>query len=286
VNATHSDTLSDHLNRLGRVPRLADSEVIDMARIVQQWLADPEPSRALARSGARARDRMVSANLRLVVNIARRYRDLRGAELDDLIQAGSMGLIRAVEKFDPERGYKFSTYAYWWIRQRITRHLHKAGHTVAMPGTDADRLARLSPVTSKLREALGREPTLEEIAGELGIEPGHMAELLMVNKRPVSLEVPMPGCTDVTLGECLRDPTPDDQHLERAAMAATLEPMLNGLDPLDRRLVSGFYGLTGSPCSNPQLARAEGISTDAVRVRIRAAVEGMRARSQLSLPAL
>lgn len=286
MNTTHSDTLSDHLNRLGRVPRLADSEVIDLARIVQSWLADPEPSRALARSGARARERMVTANLRMVVSIARRYRDLRGAEMDDLIQAGSMGLIRAVEKFDPERGYKFSTYAYWWIRQRITRHLHRAGHTVAMPGTDADRLSRLSPITGKLRQALGREPTLHEIATELDIDVDHMAELLLVNNRCISLDSPMPGCFDVTIGECLQDPAPADKPLECAAMSAALEPMLQTLEPIDRRLVSGFYGLTGPPRSNPEMARAEGISTDAVRLRIRAAVEGLRSRSQLSLPVL
>ena len=281
---THSDTFGDHLNRLGRVPLLTASEEVALGRVIQKWLSSPTPSRALARSGARARDRMVSANLRLVVSIARRYRDLRGAELDDLIQAGSMGLIRAAEKFDPERGYKFSTYAYWWIRQRITRHLHRVGHTVTMAGTDADRLARLSPVTSKLRQALGREPSIEEVAAELGIEASHMAELLLANNRCVSIDAPLPGCPDVTLGDCLQDPTPVDQHLERAAMAAILEPMLKGLDPLDRRLVSGFYGLDGPPRSNPQLARAEGISADAVRCRIRTAVEGLRTRIQLSLP--
>lgn len=275
-----SDTLGQHLNRIGRIPLLRPDEELALGAAVQRWLSHPDPCPpGIERRGRRARDRMVTGNLRLVVHAARRYHSMRGLDLDELIQAGSLGLIRAVEKFDPTRGYKLSTYAYWWIRQKITRYLQSAGHTVSMPGTDADRLARLSPVTSRLRVQLGREPIMQEIAEELRMKPEHLTDLLVVNRRCLSLDAHVPGHEATNLSDLIPALSGNIDAIEQAAAEALLAPLLAALAPDSRRVVEALYGLRSAPMTPSEIARAEGITINAARSKIRDAVERLRAES-------
>ena len=131
-----SDILGDYLKAIGRIPLLTDEEELYHGRIIRAWLDQPDPDRLVIRKGRRALERMVNANLRLVVSVVSKYRRrIRGNCIDmmDLIQAGNLGLIRAVEKFDPARGYRFSTYGYWWIRQSVTRFIHEYNYSIRVP---------------------------------------------------------------------------------------------------------------------------------------------------------
>ena len=172
-----SDALGDYLAALGRVPLLTAAEELHLSSIVQEWLQHPAPAAALERRGRRAKNRMVQANLRLVVAITRRYGHLANDALD-LIQSGNLGLVRAVEKFDPTRGYKFSTYAFWWIKQGVTKYLNESNRMIRLPGTDIDRLLKLSSISAKIQRETGRAASRAEIAAALGISPYELGQLM------------------------------------------------------------------------------------------------------------
>ena len=166
-----SDGTGHFLDQIGRIPLLTAAEEIHLGQTVRTWLDDPEPSRALIRRGRRAKDRMVSANLRLVVMVAKKYTSRAaelGLSLDDLIQSGTLGLVRGAEKFDPEKGYKFSTYSYWWIRQAIVRDISQMGGPIRIPVHIGDALNKVRHATARLvREGIAH-PSKEQLVEATG----------------------------------------------------------------------------------------------------------------------
>ena len=257
------DGFTEYLNQIGRVPLLTPVEEITLGNIVRRWLDHPQPAPPrIARAGRRAHERITQANLRLSVRFAARFKHLRNVEFEDLVQAGNLGLIRAAEKFDPALGYRFSTYAYWWIWKAVTRYIERQGVAVSMPGTDAERLARLAPVRAKLRAGLGREPTLAEVGEVLGISADRVRTLAVCNSRCLSLDAPPPGC-DATCGD-LGDllVSPPQEHL--GPPPEVLEA-LGDLPPLHRRLMAAAVGAGGPPMAAAAIAKGEGMTTAQVR---------------------
>ena len=183
------DALSDYMQAISRIPLLTAAEEVHLATIIQQWQCHPDPGPVLQRRGRRALDRMVQGNLRLVVSICKRYQSMAAQaqiEMLDLIQAGSLGLIRAVQGFDPSRGYKFSTYGYWWIRQSVSRQIKERGQAMRVP-PEIQNLARLA----QAQRALDGQPrSLERAAARLGLTAQRLEEVLRIQhcSRMVSLD--------------------------------------------------------------------------------------------------
>lgn len=174
------DALSDYMHAISRIPLLTASEEVHLATIIQQWQGHPDPDPVLQRRGRRALDRMVEGNLRLVVSICKRHQSMAAQariEMLDLIQAGSLGLIRAVQGFDPSRGYKFSTYGYWWIRQAVSRYIKERGQAIRVP-PEINNLARRAMQQSALDS---RPRSLEHTAARLGLTLQRLEEVLRIH---------------------------------------------------------------------------------------------------------
>lgn len=186
-----SDPVRMYLKEIGRVPLLSADEEVELSKRIEQGDED-------------AKRRLAEANLRLVVSIARRYAG-RGMQFLDLIQEGNMGLIKAVEKFDYSKGFKFSTYATWWIRQAITRSIADQARTIRIPVHMVETINKLVRVSRQLLQELGREPTPEEIAKEMDISPEKVREIQKVSQEPVSLETPVGEESDSNLGDFIED---------------------------------------------------------------------------------
>ncbi len=192
------------------------------------------------------RGRFARHNLRLVVRIAHRYRGL-GLSIDDLVQEGNLGLLRAVEKFDPERGFRFSTYGAWWIHQACVRGIQNRSRTVRLPAHLYDRIRRIARAEAALQQALGHEADEAEVAARCGLDTGEVARLRMADRQPVSLETPVPSCDDLRLGETLADPEmtdPVDGLLVEEARA-TVGALLPRLSGRKRTVLSLRFGLGG-----------------------------------------
>jgi RNA polymerase primary sigma factor len=214
-----TDPVRMYLQEIGRVPLLDAQQEVELAMQREAGLRDAEKVAELpegtpladrvvlersVRIGSRAEQRLVEANLRLVVSIAKKYVG-RGMPLLDLIQEGNLGLIRAVEKFDYRKGFKFSTYASWWIRQSVTRALADQGRTIRVPVHMVETINKLAAVQRALSQELGREPTIEEIAVDLELEPAKVFELRRIAQDPLSLESPLGEEDDSTLGDFVED---------------------------------------------------------------------------------
>nr|WP_027091902.1 RNA polymerase sigma factor RpoD [Cohnella thermotolerans] len=214
------DPVRMYLKEIGRVPLLSADEEIELAKRIEEgdeW----------------AKRRLAEANLRLVVSIARRYVG-RGMLFLDLIQEGNMGLIKAVEKFDYRKGFKFSTYATWWIRQAITRSIADQSRTIRIPVHMVETINKLVRVSRQLLQELGREPTPEEIGQAMELEPDKVREILKISQEPVSLEMPIGDENDSKLGEFIEDqdaPAPS----EAAAFELLKEQLAEVLDTLTER---------------------------------------------------
>ncbi|WKZ83196.1 MAG: RNA polymerase sigma factor RpoD [Acidimicrobiia bacterium] len=215
-----TDPVRMYLQEIGRVPLLDTQQEVELAMQREAGERAAEKLRHLSpdapatdrvfleravRSGERAEQRLVEANLRLVVSIAKKYVG-RGMPLLDLVQEGNLGLMRAVEKFDYRRGFKFSTYASWWIRQSVTRALADQGRTIRVPVHMVETINKLAAVQRALNQDLGREPTIEEIAADLHMEPSKVTELRRIAQDPLSLESPLGEEDDSTLGDFVQDP--------------------------------------------------------------------------------
>lgn len=241
------------LEQVGRHPLLTPAEEIHLATLVQAWQCHKQPvPNAVERRGLRARDRMINANLRLVVNIAKRYAgNGRRVELLDLIQAGNSGLCRGVVKFDPSRGYKFSTYAYWWIRQGITRFLEENSRTIRHPSSFSQRLSSIDRATRELICGLQRAPSVEELADALGMKPVDLTLVLGRSTTCVSLDAQMRGDNDNDeLSAVIRDPQSQtaDEALDTIAHQDRLDTMaqaLAGLPGRQQRILKSRWGLDG-----------------------------------------
>ena len=248
------DSLRLYLREIGKVPLLTADQEVTLAKRIERGDLD-------------AKQHMIEANLRLVVSIAKG--DLgRGLSFLDLIQEGSLGLIRAVEKFDYRKGYKFSTYATWWIRQAVTRAIADKARTIRIPVHMVEKLNKVVHIERQLVQRLGREPDPEEIAEELDLAPDEVREILRMSQLPVSLEKPIGEEEDSSLGDLV----PDDRAespFDTASLSLRREDVelaLSALPDRERRVIELRYGLDGSePCTLEEVGRAFGVTRERIR---------------------
>jgi len=263
------DPLGSYLKEISRERLLTKEEEVVLAK-------------QIAKGSREARRRMTEANLRLVVSIAKKYQN-RGMPLLDLIQEGNLGLMRAVEKFDYRRGYKFSTYATWWIRQAVLRSIGDQARTIRLPLHMGDRLNKLMRVTQRLTEGLGRVPTDEELGEELASTKLEVEELRKLARDAVSLETPISDESDTELGHLLEDETAESpvEAATAADMRRQLDEVLRTLDPRERRVMQLRFGLLdGHQRSLDEIARRLGVNREQVRKMERMALDKLRRAGQ------
>ncbi|WP_230883999.1 sigma-70 family RNA polymerase sigma factor [Planomonospora sp. ID82291] len=280
--AVDVDPIKDYLRQIGRTPLLtAEQEVelgerIEAGTLAREHLAaagdalSPAGRRELERrvaDGRRARDHMVEANLRLVVSIARRYAAAGGMPLLDLVQEGTIGMMRAVEKFDHRRGLKFSTYATWWIKQAVGRALADQSRTVRLPAHVVEVLNRVTRLRREMSQTLGREATPEELAAGLGLTSEKVEELLRHAREPVSLHLRLGDDGDAELGDLIEDDAPDPADTVAAAsLRGRLAAVLATLTEREADVIALRYGLAdGETRTLEQIGRRFGVTRERVR---------------------
>ena len=252
--AAVGDPVRRYLNEIGRIPLLSAQDEVRLAK-------------AIERGDERSRQQMISANLRLVVSVAKKYTG-HGVPLLDLIQEGNSGLMRAVEKFDWRRGFKFSTYATWWIRQSITRAIAEQCRTIRLPVHTHDRLAKAARVRRDLQLSLGREPTDREIADELGFSEEQMAALNRIARSPVSLDTPVGEDGSTAVGDLIADEDADEPLEEIADKLLTehLAAAMDQLDPREQEVLRLRYGLgIESPLTLEEIGQRFGRTRERIR---------------------
>ncbi|HKF38254.1 MAG TPA: RNA polymerase sigma factor RpoD [Ktedonobacteraceae bacterium] len=249
LESSLDDPVRMYLREIGRVPLLTAEEEVKLARRMERG-KDEQQKSAISRDyriiedGEEAQRRLTEANLRLVVSVAKKYIG-RGMSLLDLIQEGNIGLIRAVEKFDYTKGYKFSTYATWWIRQAITRAIADQARTIRIPVHMVETINRLIRISRRLLQDLGREPTSEEIAEQMEISPEKVREIIKVSQEPVSLETPIGEEDDSHLGDFIEDHTalaPADAASHQL-LKEQVEDVLDSLTERERKVLQLRFGL-------------------------------------------
>jgi RNA polymerase primary sigma factor len=248
------DSLRLYLREIGKVPLLTADQEVSLAKRIE-------------RGDMGAKQHMIEANLRLVVSIAKAYLG-RGLSFLDLIQEGSLGLIRAVEKFDYRKGYKFSTYATWWIRQAVTRAIADKARTIRIPVHMVEKLNKVVHIERQLVQRLGREPFPEEIAEELELETDEVREILRMSQLPISLEKPIGEDEDSSLGDFV----PDEQAespFDTASLSLRREDVelaLSTLPERERKVIELRFGLDGSqPCTLEEVGREFGVTRERIR---------------------
>ena len=303
-----ADMVRTYLREIGRVPLLTREQEIVYGKQVQQMMSLLEAKEVLAKElhreptadewatkveiaaselpetikrGKRAKQKMIEANLRLVVAIAKKYQK-RNMEFLDLIQEGTMGLERGVEKFDPLRGYKFSTYAYWWIRQAITRAIAQQARTIRLPIHITEKLNKIKKVQRELAQKLGRSPNANEIAQALELEPAQIREYLNLARQPVSLDIRVGDNQDTELQDLLEDDGPSPDHfMTQEALRHDINTLLAELTTQQREVVSLRFGLLdGNELSLAKVGERLNLSRERVRQLEHQALAHLRRRRE------
>ncbi|MBI2329965.1 RNA polymerase sigma factor RpoD [Candidatus Daviesbacteria bacterium] len=248
-----TDPVRQYLRDIGKIPLLTAADEIDLAKKAEKNVKA-------------ARDKLISANLRLVVSIAKKYVG-RGMSLLDLIEEGNIGLMRAVDKYDWRRGYKFSTYATWWIRQAITRAIADQARTIRIPVHMVETINRFNRTQRRLMQELGREPQPEEVARVLGIDESKAREIIKVSQEPTSLETPVGDEEDSHLGDFIADQglQPDEQAT-RELLKIHLDEVLGSLSPREKRVLQLRFGLEdGKQRTLEEVGKEFGVTRERIR---------------------
>jgi RNA polymerase nonessential primary-like sigma factor len=301
-----ADMVRTYLHEIGKIPLLSNEEEIIYGKQVQQMMllfeaqekiaqisdrlpteqewaiavgTQPEVLQSNIRVGTRAKRKMIEANLRLVVSVAKKYQK-RNLELLDLVQEGTLGLERAVDKFDPTKGFKFSTYAYWWIRQAITRAIAQQARTIRLPVHITEKLNKIKKAQRQLSQELGRVATVAEIAYELQIKTDQVRECLSLSRQPISLDLRIGDNQDTELAELLEDTgRSPDNYVERESLRTDIQILLKELPEKQRQVMILRYGLDdGQEMSLASISKRMDLSREQVRQLERQAMDYLRKR--------
>ena len=301
-----ADMVRTYLHEIGRVPLLTHEQEIVYGKQVQkmmtllttkeelesqlkttlslkEWANNVQMSEIelnrIVKEGQRAKRKMIEANLRLVVAIAKKYQK-RNMEFLDLIQEGSLGLERGVEKFDPTRGYKFSTYAYWWIRQAITRAIAQQARTIRLPIHITEKLNKIKKTQRELAQKLGRSAEVQEIARELDLKPEQIREYLSIARQPISLDVRVGDNQDTELSELLEDEgLSPDSYATQQLLRNDLYNLMADLSPQQQEVIALRFGLNdGKELSLAKIGQRMSISRERVRQLEHQALAQLRRR--------
>jgi RNA polymerase primary sigma factor len=277
-----ADPVKDYLKQIGKVPLLNARQEVELAKRIEAGLFAEEKLaegngmlradqsielELVVEDGRRAKDHLVEANLRLVVSLARRYTG-RGMLFLDLIQEGNLGLIRGVEKFDYTRGYKFSTYATWWIRQAITRAMADQARTIRLPVHIVEAIGRLARVQRQLLQDLGRDPTPDELAVELDMTPERLVEVQKYGREPISLHIPLGEDGDSEFGDLIEDSEAiqPGEAVSFTLLQEQLQSVLGTLSEREAGVVSMRFGLTdGQPKTLDEIGKVYGVTRERIR---------------------
>jgi len=298
------DSVRSYLRDIGRIPLLEHDEEILLGRQVQRLMELKEMKKELEldneglaeamevsakqvkkelRDGEKAKDKMVTANLRLVVSVAKKYTK-RNMELLDIIQEGTIGLVRGVEKFDPGRGYKFSTYAYWWIRQGITRAIAEKSRAIRLPIHVTENLNKLKKAQRELSQINGMMPTVFQLSEYLGLTADEIKDLMCKARQPTSLEIKIGENRDTALIDLLEDETQlPDMLLDQQFIKEDIRELISDLPEMQAAVISMRYGIGSEmlePMSMTAIGQVLNMSRDRVRTLEHKALKALRGESE------